>query len=171
MASLAPYGGEVYADGLGPPPIPPEEAERLEQIRQGFRINWMNMRDASTGQILWEHHDWDVGSLETEAQVPRSILSCKQVSREINFSSAEVMNSLRLGQTVLLNGAHLEEWNFSFGFVIPNSTNTWQQTIEAAEDEEMIPPEILSGNVVIDTSFYDGDHVIAQQRIRIYYVD
>ncbi len=25
----------------------------------------------------------------------------------------------------------LKEWNFHFGFVIPNSTNTWQQTIEA----------------------------------------
>ena len=25
----------------------------------------------------------------------------------------------------------VQEWNFHFGFVIPNSTNTWQQTIEA----------------------------------------
>jgi len=25
----------------------------------------------------------------------------------------------------------MEEWRFHFGFVIPNSTNTWQQTIEA----------------------------------------
>merc|ERR1719247_387196 len=52
-----------------------------------------------------------------------------------------MMNSLRLVQTVIFNGSHLEEWNFQFGFVIPNSTNTWQQTIEAAEEEEMIPAE------------------------------
>ena len=53
----------------------------------------------------------------------------------------------------------LKEWNFHFGFVIPNSTNTWQQTIEAleiemsaafsdlqaAEEEEMLPAELLPG--------------------------
>merc|ERR1719247_588354 len=130
----------------------------------------MNMRDASTGVILWENHEWDCGRLETEAQVPRAILKCRQVSREINFSSAEMMNSLRLVQTVIFNGSHLEEWNFSFGFVIPNSTNTWQQTIEAAAEEEMIPAALLSGNVVIETSFYDGDQLLVSQRVRIYYV-
>eukprot|EP00443_Scrippsiella_acuminata_P040162 CAMPEP_0115304934 /NCGR_PEP_ID=MMETSP0270-20121206/71738_1 /TAXON_ID=71861 /ORGANISM="Scrippsiella trochoidea, Strain CCMP3099" /LENGTH=168 /DNA_ID=CAMNT_0002723075 /DNA_START=61 /DNA_END=567 /DNA_ORIENTATION=+ len=147
-----------------------DEMARMELIRQGFRINWMNMRDASTGQILWEHHDWDCSTGETEAQVPREILKCRQVSREINFSSQEKMSGLRLVQTILFNGQHLEEWNFSFGFVIPNSTNTWQQTIEAAEEEEMIPAELLSGNTVIDTTFYDGDAVVASQRIRLWYV-
>mmetsp|Transcript_50376 Transcript_50376/g.148677 ORF Transcript_50376/g.148677 Transcript_50376/m.148677 type:complete len:173 (-) Transcript_50376:70-588(-) len=146
-----------------------EADAQLETIRRGFRINWMNMRDASTGAILWENHDWDCSN-ETEAQIPREILRCRQVSREINFSSAEVMSSLRLVQTIIFKHETLEEWNFSFGFVIPNSTNTWQQTIEAAEEEEMIPAELLSGNTVIDTAFYDGDNVIASQRIRIWYV-
>merc|ERR1719161_2081371 len=120
----------------------------------------MNMRDAATGQILWEHSDWEVGQEETQAQIPREILKCKQVSREINFSSAEMMSSLRLVQTVLYNNSPLEEWRFSFGFVIPNSTNTWQQTIEAADEDEMIPAELLSGNLVIDTTFYDGETVV-----------
>merc|ERR1719152_905240 len=114
------------------------------------------MRDASTGTIMWEHHEWDSTKPETEARVPRDILNCRQVSREINFSSAEMMNSLRLVQTVIFNGSHLEEWNFSFGFVIPNSTNTWQQTIESAEEEEMITAEVASGNIVIDTTFYEA---------------
>jgi len=147
-----------------------EDAAKLESIRAGFRINWMNMRDASTGTIMWENHEWNCGVIETEAAVPKEILKCRQVSREINFSSAEMMNSLRLVQTVIFNGSHLEEWNFQFGFVIPNSTNTWQQTIEAAEEEEMIPAELLSGNVVIDTSFYDGEHLLMSQKVRIHYV-
>merc|ERR1712224_258744 len=126
-------------------------------------------RDASTGQVLWESSSWEMGREETEAQVPREILKCRQVSREINFSSAETMTGLRLLQTVIFNGAHLEEWNFAFGFVIPNSTNTWQQTIEAADEEEMIPAELLSGNVVIDTSFYDGENLIISQKVRIHY--
>mmetsp|Transcript_70583 Transcript_70583/g.163138 ORF Transcript_70583/g.163138 Transcript_70583/m.163138 type:complete len:158 (+) Transcript_70583:90-563(+) len=143
---------------------------RLETVRQGFRINGMNMRDASTGKILWEHSDWDTTSDETEAQVPREILKCRQVSREINFSSQEVMQGLRLVQTVFFKGEHLEEWNFSFGFVIPNSTNTWQQTIEAAEEEDMIPAELLSGNIVMETTFYDGEATILSQKVRIFYV-
>ena len=47
----------------------------------------------------------------------------------------------------------IEEWLFDFGFVIPNSTNTWQQVIEADEGN-MIPAEVLSGNVTIETSFF-----------------
>uniref|UniRef100_A0A7S1PVQ4 GMP phosphodiesterase delta subunit domain-containing protein n=1 Tax=Alexandrium catenella TaxID=2925 RepID=A0A7S1PVQ4_ALECA len=147
-----------------------EAAARLETIRQGFRINGMNMRDASTGKVLWENNDWDINREETEAQVPREILKCRQVSREINFSSQEVMQGLRLVQTVYFKGEHLEEWNFAFGFVIPNSTNTWQQTIEAAEEEDMIPAELLSGNIVMETTFYDGEATILTQKVRIYYV-
>mmetsp|Transcript_63843 Transcript_63843/g.118679 ORF Transcript_63843/g.118679 Transcript_63843/m.118679 type:complete len:167 (+) Transcript_63843:85-585(+) len=138
--------------------------------RQGFRINWMNMRDATTGEMMWENSNWDTTSVESEAQIPRQILQCKQVSREINFSSDEMMHGLRLVQTVIFQNAVLEEWKFQFGFVIPHSTNTWQQTIEAADPEQMLPAELLSGNTVIDTTFYDGDTVIASQRIRLYYV-
>jgi len=41
---------------------------------------------------------------------------------------------------------------------------------QAAEEEEMIPGELLSGNVVIQTTFYDGDLVVSSQQVRIYYV-
>lgn len=47
------------------------------------------------------------------------------------------MNSL------LLQGRVLEEWSFDFGFVIPNSTNTWQSIIEAAPESQMMPAQIL----------------------------
>ena len=33
-------------------------------------------------------------------------------------------------------GRCLEEWNFEFGFVIPESTNTWQSLIEAAPESQ-----------------------------------
>jgi hypothetical protein len=35
------------------------------------------------------------------------------------------------------------EWAFSFGFVIPGSTNTWQSLIEAAPESQMIPANLL----------------------------
>ena len=50
---------------------------------------------------------------------------------------------------------------------MPGSTNTWQQVIEAAD--EMMPAEVLNGNVVIETSFFDGDMLISKCRVRIFY--
>eukprot|EP00976_Prorocentrum_cordatum_P083048 1185084-Prorocentrum_minimum.AAC.1 len=32
------------------------------------------------------------------------------------------------------------EWHFDFGFVIPGSTNSWQSTIEAADEQDMLNP-------------------------------
>lgn len=36
------------------------------------------------------------------------------------------------------------EWFFEFGFVIPNSTNTWQSLIEAAPESQMMPASVLT---------------------------
>ena len=33
----------------------------------------------------------------------------------------------------------------------------------------MMPAEVLNGNVVIETSFFDGDMLIAKCRVRIFY--
>jgi hypothetical protein len=42
------------------------------------------------------------------ARVPKKILKCKAVSREINFSSNEEMKKFRLEQRVLFKGKCLE---------------------------------------------------------------
>lgn len=138
-------------------------------IGTGFTLNWMNMRDAFTGRVLWEQHSgWeDMYKREIEARVPESILACKAVSRELNFSSSHQMESFRLEQRILLHEKPFEEWRFTFGFVMPGSTNTWQQVIEAAD--EMLPAETLNGNVVIETSFYNADTFVARCRVRIFY--
>lgn len=62
------------------------------------------------------------------------------------------------------------EWFFDFGFVIPGSTNSWQSLIEAAPESQMIPASVLSGHVVIETLFYDGDLEVSCSRVRIYYI-
>ncbi|MBN3293857.1 PHB2 protein, partial [Polypterus senegalus] len=120
--------------------------------------NWMNLRDAETGKVLWQGtEDLSVPGVEHEARVPKKILKCKAVSRELNFSSAEQMEKFRLEQKVYFKGQCLEEWFFEFGFVIPNSTNTWQSLIEAAPESQMMPANVLTGNVVIETKFFDDD--------------
>uniref|UniRef100_A0A6I8SV90 Retinal rod rhodopsin-sensitive cGMP 3',5'-cyclic phosphodiesterase subunit delta n=1 Tax=Xenopus tropicalis TaxID=8364 RepID=A0A6I8SV90_XENTR len=133
--------------------------------------NWMNLRDAETGKILWQGtEDLSVPGVEHEARVPKKILKCKAVSRELNFSSAEQMEKFRLEQKVYFKGQCLEEWFFEFGFVIPNSMNTWQSLIEAAPESQMMPANVLTGNVVIETKFFDDDLLVSTSRVRLFYV-
>uniref|UniRef100_A0A3B5L5V0 GMP phosphodiesterase delta subunit domain-containing protein n=1 Tax=Xiphophorus couchianus TaxID=32473 RepID=A0A3B5L5V0_9TELE len=62
------------------------------------------------------------------------------------------------------------EWFFEFGFVIPNSTNTWQSLIEAAPESQMMPANVLTGNVIIETKFYDNDLHVSTSRVRLFYI-
>ena len=140
-----------------------------KQVGSGFKLNWMNMRDAYTGELLWEQKTgWENMYMEEMvAHIPSTILKCRAVSREVNFSSKHKFENFRLEQRILLHEHPFEEWVFTFGFVMPSSTNTWQQVIEAAS--EMVPADILNGNVVIETSFFDGDDLIARCRVRVFY--
>ncbi len=70
----------------------------------------------------------------------------------------------------MINDVMTEEWSFDFGFVIPYSTNTWQQVIQSAGKDNMMNPDLLSGNVTIDTMFFDEDQLIYQNKVRIYYI-
>lgn len=62
------------------------------------------------------------------------------------------------------------EWFFEFGFVIPGSTNTWQSVIEAAPESQMMPANVLTGNVIIETHFFDGDLLVSKSKVKIFYV-
>lgn len=71
------------------------------------------------------------------------------------------MEKFRLEQRILFKGRCLEgnsfgnflhpvyyclfrtEWLFEFGYVIPNSTNTWQSLIEASPESQMMPANVL----------------------------
>lgn len=148
-----------------------ETSNKSQKIMDGFQVNWMNLRDVDTGKIYWQgSEDLSVPNVEHEARVPKKILKCRAVSREINFSSVEEMTKLRLEQKVLFKGRCLEEWYFEFGFVIPGSTNTWQSLIEAAPESQMMPANILNGNVVIETKFFDDDLLLSISKVRLYYV-
>ncbi|RWS29258.1 retinal rod rhodopsin-sensitive cGMP 3':5'-cyclic phosphodiesterase subunit delta-like protein [Leptotrombidium deliense] len=142
-----------------------------DDILAGFRVNYLNLRDADTGDILWESND-DLSKpdKEHEARVPKSILKCRAVSREVNFSSLESIEKLKLEQRVFFKGRCLEEWFFEFGYVIPNSTNTWQSMIEAAPESLMMPADVLNGNLVIETKFFDDGLLVSTSKLRVYYV-
>ncbi|GBG26401.1 Retinal rod rhodopsin-sensitive cGMP 3',5'-cyclic phosphodiesterase subunit delta [Hondaea fermentalgiana] len=142
-----------------------------QRILRGFRINHMRMRDAESGRLMWRSEEWgdDMFEREMEAHVPASILDCRAVAREINFTSEEAMNKFRLEQRVYFQGVCMEEWFFNFGFVIPGSTNTWEQTIYAAEKSAMLPAHLISGQITIETSFYDDNLFVSKSLVRIFY--
>ena len=57
---------------------------------------------------------------------------------------------------------------YNFGFVIPDSVNTWEQMI-TAESGAVMTKEMLSGNLVCETLFREGDEIIASTKYRVYY--
>ncbi|GLV38254.1 Prenyl-binding protein [Carabus blaptoides fortunei] len=145
--------------------------KRAEEILKGFQVNWICLRDADGGKVFWQGaDDLSIANVEHEARVPKKILKCRAVSREFNFSSKESMEKFRLEQKVLFKGRCLEEWFFEFGFVMPQSTNTWQSVMEAAPESQMMPASVLNGNVVIETKFFDDDVLISTSRVRLFYV-
>ncbi|CAF2331883.1 unnamed protein product [Rotaria sp. Silwood2] len=146
-------------------------SKQREKLLTGFQFNWMNLRDAQSGESLWQSSEnLSLPDVEHEARVPKRILKCRAVSREINFSSEEEMQHFRLEQRVYFKNTVIEEWEFSFGFVIPGSTNTWQSLIEAAPENQMIPANLLTGNIVIETKFFDGDLEVSTSRVRLLYI-
>lgn len=49
--------------------------DRKELILKGFKLNWMNLRDADSGKVLWQgSEDLSVPGSEHEARVPKKIL-------------------------------------------------------------------------------------------------
>jgi retinal rod rhodopsin-sensitive cGMP 3',5'-cyclic phosphodiesterase subunit delta len=143
-------------------------------IAEGLRIHYMNMKDGDSGTILWESMDFDdnptVYAEEMVIDLPKEILKCSCVSRDLEFSSRIKIEDFRLEQQVVFCGTAIERWNFSFGFVMPSSRNSWQQIIVAAPPDKMLSPEQLSGNVVFKTTFYDGASFLCKNEVRINYV-
>ena len=141
---------------------------KIHKIKEGFKINSMKMKDGLNGKVMWSCSEWDLNEERKSENLPKELLQCKEVVREVNFSSRELIENLELIQNFYLQGELLESTRFIFGFVIPNSTNNCEQTIAAKE--EMIPYEILSGNLNVETIFLANGIVVSKNDVLIYYV-
>ena len=93
----------------------------------------------------------------------------KRIIRNVNFSSDEKIDELELVQNFYLMGELFESSRFKFGFVIPGSTNDWEQIMIAKEDG-VLPAEVLSGKLQVETLFLIQGKVLYKNRILIYYV-
>lgn len=147
----------------------------LEEIRNGFCIQNMRMmgQKGSGGDIVWESNE--VWTHEThnmrkpkEVHLPKALLECPVVRRKLVISSKKQIKGLKLVQEMYLSGELVEGAEFKFGFVIEDSTNEWEQIIEAGE---VLPAEVLSGNLVVQSKFFDGEDFIFGIAVKIFYDD
>ena len=145
------------------------EDESFEKIKNGFKINLIQMKDGDSGKMMWDCKDWDLSSPNQTVKISKELLKCKIIKRNVNFSSVEKIEDLELIQNFYLMGELFESSRFKFGFVIPNSTNDWEQIIEAKEDG-VLPAEVLSGKLQVETLFLVQGNILYKNRILIYYV-
>ena len=145
------------------------EDESFEKIKNGFKINLIQMKDGDSGKMMWDCKDWDFSSPNQIVKISKELLKCKIIKRNVNFSSVEKIEDLELIQNFYLMGELFESSRFKFGFVIPNSTNDWEQIIEAKEDG-VLPAEVLSGKLKVETLFLCEGKIIIKNKILIYYV-
>ncbi|KAL5033786.1 hypothetical protein RTP6_001703 [Batrachochytrium dendrobatidis] len=136
----------------------------------------MSMADGATGKQIWKSTDWShtkqIESSEDDIKavhIPSSILKCSSVARCLEFSTIDAIQHLNLHQRVLLGDECVEEWHFDFGFVIPNSTNSWDMEMQAAPPDQMLPAELMSGKLIIETRLMDETKVIHLTRTRVFY--
>lgn len=163
---------DAAADIDARPVVARAEEERGQRISAGFRIEEMTMRNGDSGAVVWRAANLGAEDLfagQLEAVLPASLLSAGSVMRSITFSSREVMKDFYMVQRMYLSGQLLEEDEFSFGFVIPGSTNTLEQEVEADEEAGTLPAEVLSGNLLVQTQFFDKAVLVGSAVVRIVY--
>ena len=146
-----------------------DEDEKFNKIKEGFKVNHMQMKDGNNGKVMWEVNSWDLKKPNHKENITKELLKCKIIRRNINFSSVEAIENLELVQNFYLMGELFESSKFKFGFVIPGSTNDWEQIILAKEDGGL-PPEVLSGKLRVETFFLIKGKVLYKNKILIYYV-
>ena len=146
-----------------------EDDETFEKIKKGFKVNHIQMKNGENGQVMWEVNSWDLTKKSHKENITKEILKCKKIIRNVNFSSEEKIDDLELVQNFYLMGELFESSRFKFGFVIPGSTNDWEQIMIAKEDG-VLPAEVLSGKLVVETLFLIQKKVLYKNRIHIYYV-
>lgn len=141
-----------------------------EEILSGFQINWITLRDVDTGEILWfSNEDYSSSESIFEVRLPKKILNCSGVLREMHFSSVESWEKLKISQIITYKGFPLEELFFEYGVITRNSNNTWQSVIKATPEAKLMSWNTLSGNVIVETQFYNNETLITTSKSRIFY--
>ncbi|KAJ3179808.1 hypothetical protein HDU87_002376 [Geranomyces variabilis] len=168
-ATALSIGPDVLTTEAQPP-------EKRDGSASSFQIQDMIIRDADSGLIMWKAGSSFLqpsglpgNAWQLTATLPSAILSARSISRELTFSTVSAITHLHVIQDVLVYKTPVEQWSADFGFVIPNSVNSWSHSVDAADSEDMLPVEVLSGNTMIETKFMDGETTLAALSVRLFY--
>jgi len=53
-----------------------------QKILNGFKLNWMCMKDGNSGKILWQQNsDFSKADIEHEARIPKKILKVSSLGQ------------------------------------------------------------------------------------------
>lgn len=66
------------------------QSVQAQKVQAGFKLNSIKMSDGENGELLWSStdcSDFISSDGELKAHIPKKILKCRSVAREINFSS------------------------------------------------------------------------------------
>ena len=148
----------------------PKDPE-AKKILDGFNLISLTLKNSETGEKAWKSENWghEVFTTVKEAHLPARMLSFPAVGREIVFTTKEVIRDFKITQDVVVHGKKIEQWDYSFGFVIPGSQNSWETIVQAAGEGNMLPASYLSGNMYIITSFFSGNNLISKSVVRVFY--
>ena len=132
------------------------------------------MKDAVSGDVFMDDPHWHEGNQhlqegqQREVRFPSKMLKSNSISRMIVFKSKEKIETMTMDQKMYLHGQLVETLQFEFGFVMPNSENTFEQTI-VADVGNVMPAEVLSGNLICETYFYTHGKPIHKSSYKIFY--
>lgn len=110
-----------------------QSSTKASMHAEDFKIIQMTIKDADNkGKILWQVSDWSLDDPERvlDLTFPSEMLKCTAISREMVFYSKNKIEDFSIVQKMSMHGQTIEVLQQKFGFVIPNSTNSWDSTIE-----------------------------------------
>lgn len=143
--------------------------------RYGIEFNFFRVKDQETSDVLFEvakdpdSPPLDLASIppEYEDQVRMisydfgaGFLSLPSIATELEFSVGDMpLHSFRMIERHYFRDFLIKSFDFTFGFVIPNSTNTW----EAIYDVPELPQELIEDMIAFpwetqSDSFYFVTH-------------
>ena len=147
------------------------DKKEAKAILSGFKLISLTVKNADTGKKVWKSENWgpEVFTTVKEAHFPKSMLTFSGVGREIVFRTKQAIKDFRISQDIVVHGKKIEQWDYTFGFVMPDSENSWETIVQAAGEGKMLPAEYLSGNMYILTNFYSGNLLISRSVVRVFY--
>lgn len=148
--------------------------EKYKNVVSGLKILELSIFCGTSNSKLCSisHREFEnVFEEEIQISIPKTLLGYSKVRRCLAFCSRCEIKKLKMVQKVYFKGSVLEKCEFDFGFVIPGSTNNWEQILEIDNEAEspVFDEDKLNGDITVETSFYEHEDLLCKTRCRIYY--